>query len=109
MCLLRWGGASVAGKVICGSSPFGADKTHDPFICLLDAQTQDRPADHELLDLLGAFEDVVDLSWTYPLVAIGAFLLWALGKRRPALSVADRWPSLLRSKSRDESRDAEAE
>ncbi|MFT7650482.1 MAG: hypothetical protein ACI8Y4_005254 [Candidatus Poriferisodalaceae bacterium] len=26
---------------------------------LLDTQTRDGPADHELLDLLGAFEDVV--------------------------------------------------
>src|SRR5690349_2786106 len=29
---------------------------------LLDAQAGDRSADHELLDLLGAFEDVVDLG-----------------------------------------------
>jgi hypothetical protein len=35
---------------------------------LLDAQTRDGPADHELLDLLGAFEDVVGLSETYPLM-----------------------------------------
>ena len=38
---------------------------------LLDAQSRDGPADDELLDLLGAFEDVVGLSETYPLVAGG--------------------------------------
>ena len=27
---------------------------------LLDTQSRDRPRDHELLDLLGAFEDVED-------------------------------------------------
>ena len=32
---------------------------------LLDSQTADRPRDHELLDLLGALEDVVDLpEWS---------------------------------------------
>ena len=34
----------------------------------LDAHAGEGPADHELLDLFGAFEDVVDLSETYPLV-----------------------------------------
>ncbi len=43
-------------------------KCRDPLVCLLDPQARDGPADHELLDLFGAFEDVVDLSWTYPLV-----------------------------------------
>jgi len=31
---------------------------------LLDPQTGDRSADDQLLDLLGAFEDVVGLIWT---------------------------------------------
>jgi hypothetical protein len=52
----------------------------NPFVCLLDAQPADRPADHQLLDLLGAFEDVVGLSWTYPLVAIGAFFVVGAGE-----------------------------
>ena len=33
---------------------------------LLDAQSRNRPADDQLLDLLGAFEDVVDLGITVP-------------------------------------------
>ena len=41
-------------------------------LALLDPQTRDGSADHELLDLLGAFEDVVGLSETYPLVPGGA-------------------------------------
>ncbi|MCP3935951.1 MAG: hypothetical protein GY708_11340 [Actinomycetia bacterium] len=39
---------------------------------LLDMDTRDGPAAHELLDLLDAFEDVVGLSCTYPLVTGGA-------------------------------------
>ncbi len=39
---------------------------------LFDAHPRDRPPDDELLDLLGAFEDVVGLSWTYPLVTSAA-------------------------------------
>jgi len=35
---------------------------------LLDAHAGDRPADYQLLDLLGAFEDVVGLIWTCPLL-----------------------------------------
>jgi hypothetical protein len=35
---------------------------------LLDSHARDRSADHELLDLLGAFEDVVGLIWTCPLL-----------------------------------------
>ena len=39
---------------------------------LLDPQAGDGPADHELLDLFGAFEDVVGLIWTCPLVTADA-------------------------------------
>ena len=39
---------------------------------LLDSQSADRPRNHVLLDLLGAFEDVVDLIWTYPQISIVA-------------------------------------
>jgi hypothetical protein len=39
---------------------------------LLDAHPTDRPRDHQLLNLLGAIEDVVGLIWTYPLVTVVA-------------------------------------
>ena len=39
---------------------------------LLNPYPRDRSADHQLLDLLGAFEDVEGLIWTYPLVTVGA-------------------------------------
>jgi len=41
---------------------------HDRFLPgqLLDPQARDRSRDHQLLDLLGAFEDVVDLGEGVP-------------------------------------------
>ena len=48
-------------------------RCQDPFVCLLDPHTRDRPTDHELLDLFGAFEYVVGLIRAYPLVTAGAF------------------------------------
>ena len=54
------------------------DRRRDPRVCLLDTQARDGPTDHELLDLFGAFEDVVDLSWTYPLVTgVAVFVVGA--------------------------------
>jgi len=51
------------------------DKTHvGEGSELLDAQARNGPADHELLDLLGAFEDVVGLIWTCPQISAGARL-----------------------------------
>jgi hypothetical protein len=38
-----------------------ARSARSPSYCLLDAQAADRPGDDELLDLLGALEDVVGL------------------------------------------------
>jgi hypothetical protein len=43
------------------ASPIGQKS----LVALLDPQSQDRPGDHELLDLLGALEDVVGLLNTF--------------------------------------------
>lgn len=43
-------------------------RVNDPLVQLLNAHTRDGSADHQLLDLLGAFEDVEALNWASPLV-----------------------------------------
>src|SRR4051812_1876173 len=63
-------GVATLTETICTSGlialpvPFTApssSRNRRRVVGLFDAQAADRPADHELLDLLGAFEDVVDL------------------------------------------------
>jgi len=44
----------------------GEPQATRPQVKLLDSHAADGPADHELLDLFGAFEDVVGLIWTSP-------------------------------------------
>ena len=68
--VVRWVLPDTMGEVA-GPHPGGRFLGHHPVLGLLDPQTRDRPTDHQLLDLLGAFEDVVGLSWTYPLVTAG--------------------------------------
>src|SRR4051794_16815725 len=45
-----------------GPTPAMDDGYKNRWSALLDAQTRDRPRDDELLDLLGAFEDVHNLG-----------------------------------------------
>ena len=50
----------------------GHSRYRSPLECLLNTHARDGSADHELLDLVGAFEDVVNLQREYPLVTVGA-------------------------------------
>jgi hypothetical protein len=59
-------GPTVAPNRLTGLPPIRLQGRHpasrrNPSLCLLDPQTRDRSGDHELLDLLGALEDVVGL------------------------------------------------
>jgi len=58
----RWSSAHCISAVGSAAIPF----------CLLDPQARDRTREDQLLDLLGAFEDVVGVSWAYPLLSGGA-------------------------------------
>ena len=55
----------------------------DALVCLLNPQAGDGSADHQLLNLLGAFEDVVGLSWTCPLLSGGAVFVVFAGETLP--------------------------
>jgi hypothetical protein len=48
---------------------------------LLDTQSRDGPSYHQLLDLFGAVQDVVDVIWTCLLMAGVAVYAAELGKR----------------------------
>jgi len=51
-------------------------------------QARDGPADHQLLDLFGAFEDVVGRTWTCPQISVGAVCAHWPGRM---LTVSVRW------------------